>query len=64
VLLAKVKLLAAMLKRSKRPVVYAGAGLSTASGILDYATKTGTAGTLILVTHIILTEIFLFPHQI
>lgn len=46
VLKAKVKLLAAMLTVAKKPVVYAGAGLSTASGISDYATKTGLKGTL------------------
>jgi hypothetical protein len=46
VLRQKVKLLAVMFRRAKKPVVYAGAGLSTASGIGDYATQTGQAGVL------------------
>jgi len=39
VLREKVKLLAAMIKRSKRCTAYTGAGISTASGIDDYASK-------------------------
>mmetsp|Transcript_78523 Transcript_78523/g.153609 ORF Transcript_78523/g.153609 Transcript_78523/m.153609 type:complete len:630 (+) Transcript_78523:48-1937(+) len=46
VLRAKVKVLAAMFRKAKHPVVYAGAGLSTASGIGDYATQTGKSGVL------------------
>jgi NAD-dependent SIR2 family protein deacetylase len=42
VLQAKVKLLAELVKQSKRAVVYAGAGLSTASGIGDYASKSSS----------------------
>lgn len=39
---AKVKLLAAMWRRSGADaVVYTGAGLSTASGIGDYASRAG-----------------------
>jgi hypothetical protein len=39
VLAAKVKLLASLIRRAKHAVVYTGAGLSTSSGIGDYATK-------------------------
>ncbi|KAL1519829.1 hypothetical protein AB1Y20_023335 [Prymnesium parvum] len=39
VLLEKVRHLARMIKSSKKTVVYAGAGLSTAAGISDYATS-------------------------
>jgi len=46
VLHEKVKLLAALVRRSTKFVIYAGAGLSTASGIVDYATKTGIKGVL------------------
>lgn len=46
VLRAKVALLAKLLRQAKRPVVYAGAGLSTSSGIGDYATKSGGIGVL------------------
>ena len=44
-LAAKVKVLAKLLRLSRRGVVYSGAGLSTAAGIGDYATKTGTTVT-------------------
>lgn len=44
VLRAKVRLLANLIRASRVPVFYAGAGLSTASGIGDYATQTGSAG--------------------
>lgn len=43
VLQAKVARLADMIRRSKHCVTYTGAGLSTASGIGDYASKTGKA---------------------
>lgn len=46
VLQAKVKQLAAMVRRAKRLVVYAGAGLSTASGITDVASKANNRGVL------------------
>jgi NAD-dependent SIR2 family protein deacetylase len=39
VLQEKVKLLASLLRRSKATCAYTGAGISTASGIDDYATK-------------------------
>eukprot|EP00286_Rhodomonas_abbreviata_P028309 CAMPEP_0181291988 /NCGR_PEP_ID=MMETSP1101-20121128/2262_1 /TAXON_ID=46948 /ORGANISM="Rhodomonas abbreviata, Strain Caron Lab Isolate" /LENGTH=137 /DNA_ID=CAMNT_0023396419 /DNA_START=498 /DNA_END=907 /DNA_ORIENTATION=+ len=38
VLAAKVKLLAAMIRDASFPLAYTGAGISTASGIPDYAT--------------------------
>jgi hypothetical protein len=44
VLQAKVKLLAALLRAARAPVFYAGAGLSTMSGVGDYATQTGQSG--------------------
>jgi len=46
VLHEKVKLLANLIRKAKKCVLYAGAGLSTASGIGDYATRTGEAGVL------------------
>jgi len=39
VLKAKVALLAQLVRKARRAVVYAGAGLSTASGVGDYATR-------------------------
>ena len=39
VLKAKVKAVAALIRSSSRVVVYTGAGISTASGIGDYASK-------------------------
>mmetsp|Transcript_118057 Transcript_118057/g.220649 ORF Transcript_118057/g.220649 Transcript_118057/m.220649 type:complete len:562 (-) Transcript_118057:199-1884(-) len=41
VLKAKVRLLASLILRSRNCVAYTGAGISTASGINDYATKAG-----------------------
>jgi NAD-dependent deacetylase len=46
VLKAKVVLLASLVRKAKRPVIYAGAGLSTASGVGDYATRTGADSVL------------------
>lgn len=46
VLCQKVRLLADLIRKSKRLVIYAGAGLSTASGIDDYATRSGSTGVL------------------
>ena len=37
----KVKLLAKLIKAAENAVIYSGAGISTASGIADYATKAG-----------------------
>ena len=42
VLHEKVLLLANLIKQSSNCLVYSGAGISTASGISDYATKSGT----------------------
>eukprot|EP00286_Rhodomonas_abbreviata_P005030 CAMPEP_0181323990 /NCGR_PEP_ID=MMETSP1101-20121128/20100_1 /TAXON_ID=46948 /ORGANISM="Rhodomonas abbreviata, Strain Caron Lab Isolate" /LENGTH=301 /DNA_ID=CAMNT_0023432095 /DNA_START=109 /DNA_END=1011 /DNA_ORIENTATION=- len=42
-LLAKLQIVAEMLKKSKATVVYSGAGLSTASGIGDYASRAATS---------------------
>lgn len=42
VLLQKVRLLAGLVMRAQNCLVYSGAGLSTASGISDYATKSNT----------------------
>lgn len=39
VLSAKVDLLCSLLHKSKHTVVYSGAGISTSSGLHDYATK-------------------------
>eukprot|EP01097_Dermamoeba_algensis_P011752 TRINITY_DN9237_c0_g1_i1.p1 TRINITY_DN9237_c0_g1~~TRINITY_DN9237_c0_g1_i1.p1 ORF type:complete len:276 (+),score=50.64 TRINITY_DN9237_c0_g1_i1:110-937(+) len=41
VLAQKVKLLAQLIQKSKNMITYTGAGLSTAAGINDYATKAG-----------------------
>lgn len=46
VLRKKVRILAGLIRKAKRFVIYAGAGLSTASGIGDYATRSGAAGVL------------------
>jgi len=46
VLSKKVRILAGLIRKAKRFVIYAGAGLSTASGIGDYATRSGSAGVL------------------
>jgi hypothetical protein len=43
VLRAKVRVMANLVRKAKRLVIYAGAGLSTASGISDYATRAGNA---------------------
>mmetsp|Transcript_127674 Transcript_127674/g.248828 ORF Transcript_127674/g.248828 Transcript_127674/m.248828 type:complete len:449 (-) Transcript_127674:286-1632(-) len=42
VLQFKVAALAGFMRRAQKSVVYAGAGLSTASGVGDYATRTGS----------------------
>jgi len=42
VLAHKVELLASMLKTARHPVAYTGAGISTAAGVSDYASKAGT----------------------
>jgi len=41
ILRAKAQRVAQLLRQAKRAVIYAGAGLSTASGVGDYATKAG-----------------------
>lgn len=41
VLREKVALLASLIRKARKVVIYAGAGLSTASGVGDYATRTG-----------------------
>lgn len=46
VLAKKVRILAGLIRKAKRFVIYAGAGLSTASGIGDYATRSGASGVL------------------
>ncbi|CAE7413447.1 Sirt6 [Symbiodinium sp. CCMP2456] len=43
VLKAKVKLLADLIARSRNCIAYTGAGISTASGIKDYATKASSS---------------------
>lgn len=42
VLRSKVRALAEMIRSARRPVVYTGAGISTAAGVPDYATKAGS----------------------
>lgn len=42
VLAAKVKVLAAMLRRARHAALYTGAGISTAAGVSDYASKAGS----------------------
>merc|ERR1719150_3371736 len=42
-LLAKIKVLGDLIKRSQNCCVYSGAGLSTSSGINDYASKAGAS---------------------
>jgi hypothetical protein len=42
----KIRILAGLIRKARRFVIYAGAGLSTASGIGDYATKAGAGGVL------------------
>ena len=42
VLQRKVRLLAELLKLSRKSVLYTGAGISTAAGVRDYATKSRT----------------------
>jgi NAD-dependent SIR2 family protein deacetylase len=41
VLQEKARMFAGLLRQARRAVIYAGAGLSTASGVGDYATRTG-----------------------
>ena len=47
---AKVKAVAALLRRARKPLLYTGAGISTASGIADYASE--IAGDKSLVAHL------------
>ncbi len=44
VLLEKIRLLADMIRRSAKCITYTGAGISTASGIDDYASKARNTG--------------------
>jgi hypothetical protein len=44
VLREKVRIFADLIRKAGKFVIYAGAGLSTASGIGDYATRSGNAG--------------------
>lgn len=46
VLRLKATLLAGLVRKAQRLVIYAGAGLSTASGVGDYATRTGDESVL------------------
>lgn len=47
VLQAKVRLLADMVRRSHKCVAYTGAGISTAAGISDYASKAGARSSVL-----------------
>merc|ERR1719240_1890606 len=47
VLAAKVKALADMMKRANCCTLYTGAGISTAAGISDYATKAGARSSVV-----------------
>lgn len=47
VLKAKVKVLASMLRRSRHCALYTGAGISTAAGINDYASKAGARSSVL-----------------
>ena len=47
VLRQKVRLLAEMIRRSKHTVAYTGAGISTAAGIGDYASKSGARSSVL-----------------
>lgn len=47
VLAAKVKLLAQLIRKSSKPICLAGAGLSTSSGIGDYASRAAGSASLI-----------------
>lgn len=38
----KIAILASLIKESKKCIVYSGAGISTSSGISDYASKSNT----------------------
>ena len=53
VMQAKAKLLAALLTKSRCTILYTGAGISTASGIPDYATRTSSRSDVPEVTKIL-----------
>ncbi|CAL1169550.1 unnamed protein product [Cladocopium goreaui] len=56
VLAAKAKLVAGLLRRSRYTVAYTGAGISTAAGIKDYASRASTSKVNHLVTNDSLEE--------
>ena len=47
VLSAKIKMLAAMVRRAQKCAAYTGAGISTAAGIGDYASKAGARSSVL-----------------
>jgi len=59
VLKAKVALLAQLVRKASRSVVYAGAGLSTASGVGDYATR--NRDNSVLAKHVCQRRGFILP---